>query len=493
MKHLKSLTGSLMLACALSVAQPAAALTHKKPHILYIVADDLGWADTGFQGSEITTPTLDQLAHEGATFDQFYVQPMCTPTRAALMTGRYPMRYGLQSFVILPEQTFGIPLDEKLLPQVLKEAGYDTAIIGKWHLGHADRKLWPRQRGFDYQYGALIGEIDYFTHKVHGVTDWYRNDKLLEEEGYVTELLGRDAVRYIEKKLEATCPPDDVGTPDIEGHDPARPMFMYLAFTAPHTPLQAPQAYLDRHASIADPNRRTYAAMISAMDDQIAAVLDALRRRGMRDDTLVVFHSDNGGVRSATFAGQIETKGPLPASNGPFRDGKGSLYEGGTRAVALANWPGRIKPQRVTEPVHVVDMLPTLAGRAGASLAGTKPIDGVDVWKTISEGARSPRSEIVYNVEMFRASVRNGNWKLVWRTTLPATVELFDIARDPGETRNVAGDHPDVVAALQRRVDVLAKEMAPSAFFEATFRAYLGRHAPGPVFPNDDAFFGQHN
>jgi len=452
-----------------ALAQPAPA----RPNILYIVADDLGWGDVGFHGSDIKTPTLDKLANEGAALDQFYVQPMCTPTRAALLTGRYPLRYGLQSFVILPEQNFGIPLDEKLLPQVLKEAGYSTAIVGKWHLGHADQKLWPRQRGFDYQYGAMIGEIDYFTHKVHGATDWYRNNKKLEEPGYVTTLLGQDAVRYIEK------------------YDPAKPMFMYLAFTAPHTPYQAPQEYLDRVKSISDPNRRAYAAMINAMDDQIANVLAALQKKGMRDNTLVVFQSDNGGVKSAAFAGQIETKGALPANNGPFRDGKGSLYEGGTRAVALAHWPGHIKPQKVDEPLHVVDMLPTLAARAGASTQGTKPLDGVDVWKTISEGAPSPRKEIVYNVEMFRGAVRQGDWKLVWRTTLPAKLELFNITKDPGEAKDLAAENPQIVADLQKRIDGLAKEMKPSLFFEASFKSYLGRHAPGPVFPNDDAFFAQ--
>ncbi|MHB2168926.1 arylsulfatase B [Alsobacter sp. R-9] len=474
MQRLLTLAAALVIAgCA--AAGNAAAQAPAKPHILYIVADDLGWADVGFNGSDIRTPTLDELANEGARLEQFYVQPMCTPTRAALMTGRYPMRYGLQSFVILPEQTFGIPLDEKLLPQILGEAGYDTAIIGKWHLGHGDRKLWPRQRGFAYQYGALIGEIDYFTHKVHGVTDWYRNDKRLEEPGYVTTLLGKDAVRR------------------IEAHDPRKPLFMYLAFTAPHTPLQAPQADLDRYKSIADPNRRAYAAMISVMDDQIRAVLGALQRKGMRDDTLIVFHSDNGGVRTATFAGQIETKGPLPASNGPYRDGKGSLYEGGTRAVAFANWPGKIKAQKVAEPLHVVDMLPTLAARAGASTAGTKPLDGKDVWATIATGAPSPRDEIVYNVEMFRAAVRKGPWKLVWHTTLPSRVELYDIPQDPGEAKNLAAEKPEIVAALQKRVGELAGEMKPSLFFQATFKAYLGRHAPGPSFPNEDGFFQQYD
>ena len=465
---------SLHWACiALTLLVPGAAMAQgaKKPNILYIVADDLGWADVGFHGSEISTPTIDQLANEGAALDQFYVQPMCTPTRAALMTGRYPLRYGLQSFVILPEQTYGIPLDEKLLPQLLKEAGYDTAIIGKWHLGHADRKLWPRQRGFDYQYGGLIGEIDYNTHKIQGVTDWYRNEKKLDEPGYATTLLGKDAVRY------------------IEAHDTAKPMFMYLAFTAPHTPFQAPKDYVERFKSISDPNRRIYAAMVNAMDDQIKAVLAALQKKGMRENTLVVFHSDNGGTRSATFAGQIHTEGKLPASNAPFREGKGSLYEGGTRAVALANWPGHIKPGKVDQPLHVVDMLPTLAGQAGASTAGTKPLDGSDVWPTISTGAPSPRKEIVYNVEMFRGAVRQGDWKLFWRTTLPAQVELYDIAKDPGETKNLAAENQPVVAALQKRIDDLAKEMKPSLFFQSTFKAYFGRNVPTPAFPNDDAFF----
>lgn len=467
---------TLHLAClvaALLAPVAAAAQTPAKPNILYILADDLGWNDVGFRSADLSTPTIDQLAQQGAVLDQFYVQPMCTPTRAALLTGRYPMRYGLQSFVILPEQTTGLAYDEKLLPEILKEAGYSTALIGKWHLGHGDIKMWPRQRGFDYHYGALIGEIDYFTHKVHGTTDWYRNNRKIDEPGYVTSLLGRDAVRY------------------IENHDARRPMFMYLAFTAPHTPFQAPQAYLDRFKSIADPNRRTYAAMIAAMDDQIAAVLAALDRKGMRENTLVIFHSDNGGVKAATFAGQIETKGKLPADNGPYREGKGSLYEGGTRAAALASWPGRIKPGKVDQPMHVVDMLPTLAGRAGASLAGTKPLDGTDIWQTLSQGSPSARTEIVYNVEMFRAAVRQGDWKLNTRVTLPAKVELYNIAKDPGETTNLAAENTPMVAALQKRIDELAREMKPSLFFDATFKAYLGRHAPAPVFPNDDRFYTQ--
>ncbi|MBU6180331.1 MAG: arylsulfatase, partial [Verrucomicrobia bacterium] len=285
-----------------------------KPHLLHIVADDLGWKDVGFNGcTDIKTPHLDKLATEGAKLSQFYVQPMCTPTRAALMTGRYPFRYGLQTAVIPSVSAYGLDTEEVLMPQVLKKAGYKTAIVGKWHLGHADKKWWPRQRGFDYQYGAMIGELDYFTHSEHGVLDWYRDNEPVKEEGYTTTLIGKDAAKL------------------IESHDPATPLYLYLAFNAPHTPYQAPREYLDRHASIEDPTRRTYASMVSCLDDEIGRVVAALEKKGMRGNTLIIFHSDNGGTKNAMFAGVMAdvSKIKIPCDNGPYRDGKGSLFEGG--------------------------------------------------------------------------------------------------------------------------------------------------------------------
>jgi len=416
-----------------------------KPNIVYILADDLGWKDVGFHGSDIRTPNIDRLAAGGARLEQFYAEPMCTPTRAALMTGRYPFRYGLQTIVIPSAGTYGLATDEWLLPQALAEAGYETAIVGKWHLGHARREYWPRQRGFDHQYGPLLGEIDYFTHDAHGKRDWFRDNKPLVEKGYVTELLGNDAVELIQK------------------HDPKKPLFLYLAFTAPHAPYQAPQEYLDRYRDVADPSRRAYAAMTTAMDDQIGRVLDALASRNMLEQTLVVFHSDNGGPRSAKFTGEVSTTGlTIPCDNGPYRDGKGTLYEGGTRVVALANWPGKIAAGSVVDqPLHVVDMYPTLAGLAGAPLGRTKPLDGLDVWPTVAGGKPSPRDEVVYNVEPFRAAVRKGDWKLVWQATLPTRVELFDLTKDPSETTNLAEKNPAKVAELQQRVDALAREAVP--------------------------------
>lgn len=364
------------------------------------------------------------------------------------MTGRYPFRYGLQTAVIPSGGLYGLPTDEYLLPEALTAAGYDTAIVGKWRLGHADPAFWPGARGFERSYGPLIGEIDHFEHEAHGVTDWYRDGQPLEEEGYDTTLFAKAAVEV------------------IEAHDPARPLFLYLAFTAPHTPYQAPQAYLDRSAAIPDPARRAYAGQITAMDDAIGAVVAALEAKGLRDDTLIVFASDNDGARSKLFAGEGAVSGELPPDNGPFRDGKGSVYEGGTRVVALANWPGRIAPGKVEPMVHVVDMFPTLAGLAGAEVGGAegKPLDGVDVWPVLGAQASPPRSEIVYNVEPYRAAVREGDWKLVWTALLPPKAELFDLSTDPGETTDLSQANPEKTAELQARVLELAAESAPPAF-----------------------------
>jgi len=474
MSFAKAILSSLV-AVWLATSFPAAAQQPaSRPNIVYIMADDLGWADVGFHGSDIKTPTIDKLAQDGVRLEQFYVQPMCTPTRAALMTGRYPLRYGLQTLVIPSALTYGLPTDEWLLPQALKEAGYTTAIFGKWHLGHAKREFWPTQRGFDYQYGAQLGEIDYYTHKVGGKIDWFRNNKMVDEKGYVTTLIGDDAVRFIDKQSAA------------------KPFFMYVAFTAPHTPFQAPQEYIDRYKNIADQNRRTYAAMITAMDDQIGRIVGALNKRGLRQNTVIIFHSDNGGNRSAHLSGESEVKGALPASNGPYRGGKGDLYEGGTRVPSLINWPGKLKPGINNQVIHIVDYYPTLAKLAGASTAKSKPLDGLDVWSTISEGKPSPRTEVVYNVELFRGAVRKDDWKLVWKTTLPSKIELFNLAQDPYEKNNVAEQNPEKVRELQKRIETLSSEMAKSLLLTDVFKG-VAKNLTGkpPFFPNEDEFYEQ--
>jgi len=457
-----------LFAAALTFSGSAFAQTAEKPNILYIVADDLGWKDVGFhQAKDIKTPNLDKLAESGARLEQFYVQPMCTPTRAALMTGRYPLRYGLQTIVIPSKGTYGLATDEETLPQVLKDAGYYTAMVGKWHLGHADRKYWPCQRGFDYHYGAVLGEIDYFTHSAHDVLDWQRNNKPVHEKGYVTQLLGSDAVRLINE------------------HDTSKPLFLYLAFTAPHAPYQAPQEYLDRYKNIADETRRAYAGQITCMDDEIGKVLAALDKKGMRKNTLIVFHSDNGGTRDASFTGESKVKS-VPCDNGPLKAGKGTLYEGGTRVPAFANWPGHVQSGEVDGLIHVVDMLPTLSKVAGASTDKCKPLDGVNAWPVISEGKPSSRTEIVYNVEPFRGAVREGDWKLVWSNLLPSKVELFNLANDPNELNNLAEKNPEKVKELQARIEQLARESVKPLFMETAMKAvFSGIFGPAPI-PTED-------
>jgi len=446
-----------------------------QPNIIYIVSDDQGWKDVGYHGSDIKTVNLDRLATDGTRMEQFYAQPMCTPTRAALMTGRYPFRYGLQTAVIPSGHTYGLALDEYLLPQALKDAGYDTAIIGKWHLGHADPKYWPRQRGFDYQYGPLIGEIDYFTHEQHGVVDWYRNNKVVKEEGYSTTLLGTDAVKFINE------------------HDTARPFYLYLTFNAPHTPYQAPDEYLDMYKTISDPSRRAYAASITAMDNQIGLVLQALERKGIRNNTVIFFQSDNGGTRNKMFAGEGDmSKINIPCDNGPYREGKGSLYEGGTRVIALVNWPGHVRSGATVDGmIHVVDMYPTVAALANASTSRAKPLDGLNMWPTLSDGKPSPRTELIYNVEPFRAGVRETDWKLIWRTPLPSAVELYNIPQDPSEKTNLAAQNPEKVAELQKRANELAAVMVKPLLLETEFKAMLQRLAMPPALPGEEFEFDE--
>lgn len=463
----------LLVLASAAGASKAAAQTTPKPNIVHIVADDLGWKDVGFNGcADIQTPNLDALAGGGAKFTQFYVQPMCTPTRAALLTGRYPFRYGLQTAVIPSVSSYGLDTSEWLMPQCLAEAGYKTAIIGKWHLGHADQRYWPKQRGFQYQYGAMIGELDYFTHDEHGVLDWFRDNAPVKEEGYTTTLLGSDAVKY------------------IEAQSASAPFYLYLAFNAPHTPYQAPQSYIDRYPGIADPTRRTYAAMVTALDDEVGRVVAALDKKGLRENTLILFHSDNGGTRNAMFSGVMAdvSKIKLPCDNGPYREGKGMLFEGGCRVAACANWPGRIRAQTVDGLVHAVDLYPTIAKLAGASTAKCKPLDGVDVWDVIAQGKPSPRTEIVYNVEPFRAALRQGDWKLIWRTTLPSSVDLYDLSKDPSEKNNVAAAHPDKVAAMMERLEALSREAAKPLFLQDQMKVVTTNMKGEPVLPTDEGF-----
>jgi arylsulfatase A-like enzyme len=483
------LIGSFILAISLISAAQAQRKnplqqTGERPNIVVILADDLGNADLGYRGSDIETPNIDKLANDGVRLESFYGMPVCTPARAALMTGRYAMRSGLQTLVIFPSHTYGLPTEERTLPQALKDGGYATAMVGKWHLGHADEKYWPQNRGFEHFYGNLVGEVDYFTKERGGLIDWQRDGKFLKEDGYYTTSIGNEAVSIIEK------------------HDRAKPLFLYVASLAPHAPYQAPQQAIDAYENkIADEKRRTYAAMITGLDELVGRVVAALRKSNMLDNTLIVFSSDNGGATSALFAtgarspeereesGGVGLGEKPPASNGRFRGGKGSLHEGGVRVPTIFYWPARLRSRVVNEPLHMVDVMPTVLALADGTGRVDHPFDGKNIWPTLSEGEPSPHEDILINVEAFRGAIRKGKWKLVKIALLPGQTELFDLSNDPREERNVAEAFPEVVRDLEVRLSAYARQMKPSEWIKAqpAFLGAQGKTMFDPDFDIDDS------
>lgn len=432
------------------------------PDIIYILADDLGWADVGWQGQAIRTPHLDRLAQDGMRLGQFYTQPQCTPTRAALLTGRYPLHFGLHYGVILPYSEWGLPREVVTLPELLRARGYRTALVGKWHLGHHTAEQLPERR-FDHFYGCYRGSLDYFTHRIPtGKPDLHRNGQPVEEEGYATFLFAREAARFID-----TTPAD-------------RPFFLYLAFNAPHTPLQAPAEYVTRYRHLIPPTRATYAAMVTAMDDAVGMVVAALEKSGRRNRTLILFSSDNGGEDCSRVA-----------DNTPLRHEKGSTYEGGIRVPAFAHWPDRIKPGTCsTQLMHVVDVLPTLLEIAGVSPRPPAEIDGVSMVPAILAGRTVARPPIpfVSGPENFWNGLRDGEWKLVV-ARVPDRVrpdgayqaprlELYRILDDPSETRDLAAAEPGRTATMRRTLQTWFDRTKPSPFSFDQARPPKAKTAP---------------
>ncbi|MEZ6055136.1 MAG: arylsulfatase [Planctomycetaceae bacterium] len=403
-----------------------------KPNIVFILSDDQGYADTGFMGStEIRTPHLDAIAKQGTVLESFYVQPVCSPTRASLMTGRYVSSTGVYH-VVRPGAKWGLPLAERTLADALREAGYQTAISGKWHLGEYQPSYRPTHRGFEQQYGHWFGALDYFTHMRDGVLDWHRNDELCKDEGYSTKLIAEEACRVIREK------------------DPAKPLFLYVPFNAVHSPHQVPDAYEQPFTDLKGV-RRTYAGMVAAMDQGIGKIVATLKEQGLSENTLIIFSSDNGGPSPGKVT-----------SNGPLRAGKGTIYEGGIRVCAFASWPGHIPAgQRNQEPIHIVDWYPTLLKLAGGSLEQKHPLDGRDIWPVLTSGAKSPHESLFLpGMDTDQAAIRQGDWKLLLNASKPGAkqtaaspqadgIELYNLSTDLGESKNVANEHPEVVKELQ--------------------------------------------
>ena len=449
---MKALTTLVLPAFAATLAAAA-----PRPNVVFFLIDDLGYADCGFNGgTEIKTPNIDQLASTGAILENHYVQPVCSPTRASLMTGRYVTHTGVYT-IVRPHAKWGLPLEERTLANALKDAGYTTAITGKWHLGEFDKAYLPTSRGFDHQHGHYFGAIDYFTHMRDGSHDWYHDDQELKEEGYSTHLLAKEAVRLIEAQPKE------------------KPLFLYMPFNGVHSPMQVPDSYLQPYGAMSGA-RKQLAGMLAAVDEAIGQVVAALEKSGLRENTLIVFSSDNGG--------------PPPGVNTPLRDFKGSIFEGGVRAAAFANWPGKIPAgQRLKEPMHIIDWYPALVKLAGGSSEQKLPLDGRDVWPMLTEKAASPHDAILSAQSIENAALRMGDWKLIVSTGADAElpdessktkpkgnrkpksktkgrkyqpVMLFNLAADPGEKTNLADQQPERVTTMKAKLAELLKDAVPS-------------------------------
>jgi len=427
-----------------------------RPNILLIVADDLGWGDVSYHGGRIPTPHLDRLSREGVELDQHYVLPQCTPTRSSLMSGVFASRY--DSTHVRSGTGGGFPAGMRLLPEMLRDAGYTTLHTGKWHIGPTPGNR-PWERGFEQTYGSLHGTIPPVRHLGRpGPTGdfWQRNGAPLTEEGtHTTDLLTRQSVTWIEEQAGS-----------------AKPWFLYLAHFAPHTPLDPPREWLEKFREVRfdaddaeDDRARRFAATVAHLDDSIGRVIAALAATGQDRKTIVVFTSDNG---PQIVPGKPASNG---GTTGGLRGSKATTYEGGIRVPAFAWWPGRLAPRKLTSPVAVVDWLPTFASLAGIDLPVSQKLDGQNILPLLTGSVVAPADRLLYLKYIGGMSaLRHGDWKLVTRGTSrfarsfmlgpDRADELFNIAADPRERHNLAGERPDI---LQRMQSQLVEQMRADA------------------------------
>jgi arylsulfatase A-like enzyme len=415
-----------------------------RPNFLFILADDLGWADVGFHRGKVPTPHLDKLAADGVELTQHYVCPVCSPTRAALLSGRLATRFGITN----PQNPRAYRWDTITLARALKSVGYDTALCGKWHLG--SKPEWgPQKFGFDHSYGSLAGGVGPWDHRYKRgefSATWHRNGQLVEEQGHVTDLITREAIRWLESR----------GT---------KPFLLYVPFTAVHIPIREPEAIVRRvPKDVRGQSRRQFGANVIHLDDSLGQILAALERSGKATNTLVVFSSDNGGLptaenNSSDYFPDNYAPGPAGGSNLPLRGQKGDVYEGGIRTPTVARWPGQLKPGKFNGVAHVTDWMPTLCALAGYAPKEDLKWDGMNIWPQLA-GQASPGPRVVYTAGPgFRASaLRDGDWKLIVRkeaadqAALSERKELFNLAKDPNETTNLAARLPEKAAALRAKL-----------------------------------------
>ena len=427
---------SLLSAAALPLLSRLNA-AEKRPNVVLILADDLGYGDMGCYGNpHIRTPNLDRLAASGVRFTDFHSSgPVCSPTRAGLMTGRYQQRCGITEVITAAgTRDNGLdPATQTTFAKQLKQAGYATGIFGKWHLGY-QTKFNPDKNGFDQFRGYVSGNVDYFSHiDQAGFADWWENSKLVPEEGYTTELITRHGIEFLETNR-------------------SRPFCLYMPYETVHAPYQGPPDKAERvvgrqynEAGTASDVKATYKDMIESMDSNIGKVLAAIKRLGLERDTLVFYFSDNG----ATPRG----------SNGPLHGFKGSLWEGGHREPAIAYWPGKIAPGRVCdETVTCLDLFPTLLELTAAPKPPHK-LDGASLLPLLT-GHGTLGERTIFWGYMGQRAVRRGKWKLL--TGAPGagpSACLFDLANDLGETRNLAEQHPELVKDLTAALRAWEKDV----------------------------------
>ncbi|XP_058835002.1 arylsulfatase B [Topomyia yanbarensis] len=373
------------------------------PNIVFILADDLGWNDVGFHGSsQIPTPNLDALAYSGIILNRYYVTPICTPSRAALMTGKYPIHTGMQHAVLYGMEPRGLPLEEKLLPEYLKELGYQNHIVGKWHLGHYTLKYTPLQRGFDSHVGFWTGHHHMFDHSSVETETWGLDMRRGYDVAY--DLHGNYTTHVIRNEAVAR----------IQSHTLSDPLFLYVAHAAVHSAnpydlLPAPDSTVDRMKHIQNYQRRKFAAMLTELDDSVGAIVQALSIRGMLDNTIIVFSSDNGGP--------AEGFNSNAASNWPLRGVKNTLWEGGVRAAGFIWSPFLKNNCRVSQQiVHITDWLPTLLDAVGYDMLNLPPnLDGISCWQQLQDGNLTDRREILHNIDDIwgSAALTVNNWKVL--------------------------------------------------------------------------------
>ena len=446
-----------------------------KPNIVIILADDLGWADVSFHSDRIPTPNIDRIAEEGVELDRFYVFPMCSPTRAGLMTGRYPIRFGMARSVIPPWRNFGLDPDEITLPEALGKLGYThRGIFGKWHLGHNHTKWHPNNQGFTHFHGHYNGAIDYFTLSRENERDWHLNKKSNQETGYSTDLIASAASNFILKHSKEE-----------------EPFFCYVPFNSPHSPFQAPEKYIKKFQHLAGLNskgknkslRQVVAAMVSCMDDGIGKILKAIDTSGEADNTIVWFFSDNGGI------------GGLQRNNLPLRGNKLDVWEGGVRVAAAIRWPngGVQGGLKISVPLSCIDVCPTLINVSGGDdvSSGNKAFDGCDVLDILKGNFRNLNRELYFyhgqaGEAKEKIAIRTEKWKLVihgpninnghWKTPKHECF-LFRIDIDPNETTNLFTKHFQVAERLVSKL-IAYRKLQPESSVDIYSRGREAFEAP---------------